>query len=64
MPCAAAAAAASAVLPQAPSSEPCGISFFCVTVPSLPCGSLTCQSIVIGCLPSLPSPSETLPSTR
>ena len=46
MPWAAAAAAASAVLPHAPSSEPCEISFFCETVPSrLPCGSLTCQSI-------------------
>ena len=39
MPWAAAAAAASAVLPQEPSSEPCGTSFFCDTVPSfLPCG--------------------------
>ncbi len=54
MPWAAAAAAASAVLPQAPSSEPCGTSFFCETVPSfLPVGSETLQSMVIGCLPSL-----------
>jgi len=61
---AAAAAAASAVLPQAPSSEPCGTSFFWETLPSfLPLGSETLQSMVIGCLPSLLVPKATLPST-
>ena len=59
MPWTAAPAAWSAVLPQAPSKEPSGMSFFWATVPSfLPCGSLTTHSIWIACLPSRASPER------
>ena len=56
MPSAAAPAAASAMAPHGPLSDPFGMVFCCDTVPSfLPLGSSTCQSMRMLCLPPLAS---------
>ena len=64
MPSAAAPAAASAMAPQGPFSEPLGMMFCWDTVPSfLPFGSSTSQSMRMLCLPPEASFRLTMPLT-